>query len=110
MRDGPASLVLGLRREAAVTRPVDALQRPGIRTGDAAIAVTGSSPRGLARLSVSSRRAGESLSDRVAYPKGVSVSDADMATLYLRQGAFHEEWNYSLLPRQRLPLSEAVVS
>jgi hypothetical protein len=48
--------------------------------------------------------------DRNAYPKGVSVSDADMATLYLRQDAFHGDWNYSLLPRQRLPLSEAVVS
>lgn len=48
--------------------------------------------------------------DRNAYPKGVSVSDADMATLYLRADAFHGDWNYSLLPRQRLPLSEAVVS
>jgi hypothetical protein len=45
-----------------------------------------------------------------AYPAGVSVSDADMATLYLRPDAFHGEWNYSLLPRQRLPLAEAVVS
>jgi transposase len=43
--------------------------------------------------------------DQNAYPKGVSVSDADMATLYLRQDAFHGEWNYSLLPRERLPLS-----
>ncbi len=42
--------------------------------------------------------------DQNAYPKGVSVSDADMATLYLRQDAFHGEWNYSLLPRERLPL------
>ena len=41
--------------------------------------------------------------DRNAYPKGVSVSDADMATLYLRQDAFHGEWNYSLLPRLMLP-------
>jgi hypothetical protein len=48
--------------------------------------------------------------DRNAYPKGVSVSDADMATLYLRPDAFHGEWNYSLLPRQRLPLPEVVVS
>ena len=48
--------------------------------------------------------------DRNAYPKGLSVSDADMATLYLRQDAFHGDWNYSLLPRQRLPMSEAVVS
>ena len=41
--------------------------------------------------------------DRNAYPKGVTVSDADMATLYLRPDAFHGEWNYSLLPRLMLP-------
>jgi hypothetical protein len=40
--------------------------------------------------------------DLNAYPAGVSVSDADMETLYLRPDAFHGEWNYSLLPRQRL--------
>jgi transposase len=40
--------------------------------------------------------------DENAYPAGVSVSDADMETLYLRPDAFHGEWNYSLLPRQRL--------
>jgi hypothetical protein len=33
-----------------------------------------------------------------------------MATLYLRRDAFHGDWNYSLLPRERLPLAEAVVS
>jgi transposase len=48
--------------------------------------------------------------DNSDYPKGVKVSDAEMGTLYLRPDAFHGEWNYSLLPRQRLPLSEAVVS
>ncbi len=41
--------------------------------------------------------------DQNAYPAGVSVSDADMATLYLRPNAFHGEWNYSLLPRLTLP-------
>ena len=41
--------------------------------------------------------------DASVYPKGVSVSDADMATLYLRPDAFHGEWNYSLLPRLMLP-------
>ena len=40
--------------------------------------------------------------DENHYPAGVSVSDADMQTLYLRPDAFHGEWNYSLLPRQRL--------
>ena len=42
--------------------------------------------------------------DRSAYPRGVTVSDADMATLYLRPDAFHGEWNYTLIPRERLPL------
>jgi transposase len=41
--------------------------------------------------------------DTNAYPAGVSVSDADMDTLYLRPDAFHGEWNYSLLPRLMLP-------
>jgi hypothetical protein len=33
-----------------------------------------------------------------------------MDTLHLRPDAFHGEWNYSLLPRQRLPLTEPVDS
>jgi Rhodopirellula transposase DDE domain len=41
--------------------------------------------------------------DTNAYPKGVTVRDAEMQTLYLRTDAFHGEWNYALLPRQRLP-------
>jgi transposase len=41
--------------------------------------------------------------DENAYPAGLSVSDADMETLYLRPDAFHGEWNYSLLPRLMLP-------
>ena len=48
--------------------------------------------------------------DRHAYPAGVSVSDAEMETLYLRPEAFHGEWNYSLLPRQRLLPPDQVVS
>ena len=36
----------------------------------------------------------------------MSVSDADMQTLYLRPDAFHGEWNYSLLPRLMLPRNE----
>ena len=44
------------------------------------------------------------------YPKGVSVSKVEMETLHLRKEAFHGEWNYSLLPRQRLPLTEDVIS
>jgi Rhodopirellula transposase DDE domain len=41
--------------------------------------------------------------DENAYPAGRIVSDADMETLHLRPGAFHGEWNYSLLPRLMLP-------
>ena len=41
--------------------------------------------------------------DTNAYPKGVSVPDADMETLNLKKDAFHGEWNYSLLPRLMLP-------
>jgi hypothetical protein len=48
--------------------------------------------------------------DTQSYPAGVTVSDKEMETLHLRKEAFHGEWNYSLLPRQRLPLTEAVVS
>ena len=42
--------------------------------------------------------------DTNAYPKGVTVSDAAMGTLYIRTDPFHGEWNYSFLPRDRLPL------
>ncbi len=41
--------------------------------------------------------------DTNAYPAGVTVSDAEMETLYIRTDPFHGEWNYSLLPRLRLP-------
>ncbi len=44
------------------------------------------------------------------YPAGRTVSDAAMDTLHLRPDAVHGEWNYSLLPRQRLPLTEPVDS
>ena len=40
--------------------------------------------------------------DRSIYPAGVTVSDPDMATLYLRPATVHGEWNYSLLARERL--------
>ena len=44
------------------------------------------------------------------YPAGLRVTDAEMETLYLQRDDFHGEWNYALLPRQRLPLTEAVIS
>lgn len=36
------------------------------------------------------------------YPAGRTVSDADLATIYLKRDPFHGEWNYSLLPRAGL--------
>jgi hypothetical protein len=33
------------------------------------------------------------------YPKGIKVSDADMATLNIRGDIFHPEWNYTISPR-----------
>jgi hypothetical protein len=43
--------------------------------------------------------------DTGRYPKGVKVGDAAMAALYLQRDAFHGDWNYTLIPRQRLPLA-----
>ncbi len=43
------------------------------------------------------------------YPTGQKVGDAEMATLYLRKDAFHGEWNYTLIPRLRLP-EDSVIS
>jgi transposase len=45
----------------------------------------------------------QSAIDSNSYPAGVSVADADTATLYLEADAFHGEWNYTLRPRLTLP-------
>ena len=37
--------------------------------------------------------------DTRAYPKGIKVSDAEMATLNISGNTFHPEWNYTILPR-----------
>jgi hypothetical protein len=37
--------------------------------------------------------------DRNTYPKGIKVSDAEMATLNMTRDSFHPEWNYSISPR-----------
>jgi hypothetical protein len=42
--------------------------------------------------------------DTNAYPKGVTVTDAEMGTLHIQSDSFHGEWNYTVLPRARLPL------
>ena len=33
------------------------------------------------------------------YPKGIKVTDADMATLNINVDTFHPEWNYTISPR-----------
>jgi len=43
--------------------------------------------------------------DTRRYPKGVKVGDAEMEALYLQRDAFHGDWNYTLIPRERLPLA-----
>jgi len=37
--------------------------------------------------------------DQKSYPKGVKVSDAEMAALNIKGDAFHPEWNYTIAPR-----------
>ncbi len=44
------------------------------------------------------------------YPAGSTVSDDDIETLYLQRDTFHGEWNYSLLPRQRLLENKPVIT
>jgi hypothetical protein len=41
--------------------------------------------------------------DTNAYPKGIKVSDADMAALNITGDAFHPEWNYTISPRSPKP-------
>jgi len=37
--------------------------------------------------------------DTRAYPKGIKVTDAEMATLNIEGNKFHPEWNYTIAPR-----------
>jgi hypothetical protein len=37
--------------------------------------------------------------DPAKYPKGVKVSDKEVATIRLKRDKFHGEWNYTILPR-----------
>jgi hypothetical protein len=36
------------------------------------------------------------------YPKGIKVSEEQMATLNLKGDEFHPDWNYSIFPRGRI--------
>ena len=46
--------------------------------------------------------------DANSYPKGVVVSDAEMARLNIQRADFHGEWNYTIAPSNQL--YEAVIS
>jgi hypothetical protein len=39
--------------------------------------------------------------DMASYPTGVKVTDQELATVRLKPGAFHGEWNYCILPTRR---------
>jgi hypothetical protein len=37
--------------------------------------------------------------DPSKYPKGIKVSDNEVAALRIERDRFHGEWNYTILPR-----------
>jgi Rhodopirellula transposase DDE domain len=39
--------------------------------------------------------------DEKKYPKGVKVSDAQLAAVNLSRHSFHGDWNYTIAPRRR---------
>ena len=41
--------------------------------------------------------------DANRYPKGIEVSNAEMAALNIQHDAFHGEWNYTISPNQQAP-------
>ena len=40
----------------------------------------------------------ESELDTNSYPKGIKVSDEELAGVRLRRAKFHGDWNYTILP------------
>ncbi len=48
--------------------------------------------------------------DTNAYPAGIKVSDKELAQVNLRRDKFHGEWNYEIHPRQKVDLSDNVIS
>jgi hypothetical protein len=40
-------------------------------------------------------------SDRGAYPSGVTITDAQLATVRLERHRFHGDWNYTIHPATR---------
>ncbi len=41
--------------------------------------------------------------DENKYPKGVKVSDAQLATVNLSRHSFHGDWNYTIAPNRKIP-------
>jgi hypothetical protein len=41
--------------------------------------------------------------DANSYPKGITVTDAEMAEINIELDIFHGEWNYTIRPRERPP-------
>lgn len=39
--------------------------------------------------------------DRGQYPKGIKITDAQLASLNLKPDNFHGDWNYTVLPTRR---------
>jgi Rhodopirellula transposase DDE domain len=46
--------------------------------------------------------------DRGRYPGGLSVTDAQMATVRLKRHRFHGEWNYTICPTARAGRARSV--
>jgi len=40
--------------------------------------------------------------DRSPYPKGIKISDAELAAVGVHGHKFHGEWNYDIQPQQRV--------
>jgi hypothetical protein len=43
--------------------------------------------------------------DKNTYPKGIVVSDEDMASINIMRNEFHGEWNYTIRPQLWMKLS-----
>jgi len=46
--------------------------------------------------------------DRGAYPSGLTITDAQLATVRLERHRFHGDWNYTIHPAERTPNKSVV--
>ena len=46
---------------------------------------------------------GRCVLDENSYPKGVKVTDEELAALNIQKDAFHPEWNYTIRPSENGP-------